>query len=97
MKKLSLVIAAFAALAVASSSFGLAAPAGLGLDVVEPVLHLTQTLVRGLDRRRGPLQQVVHDVAVVAAERLGDFQVTELSGGDLHTASVIPTPARERA
>ena len=64
--------------------FGLPAAIGFHLRRLQPLRQLVDALVAGVDARRGPFEEVVDDLAVVAAERLGDLGVSEFSRSNFH-------------
>ena len=73
---------------------GLAGSARIGLDCRYALGRLPQPLVERLDRGRGPLEKVVHDVVVIAPEGFGDLDVAQFARCDLHGFSVRPPPRR---
>ena len=71
---------------------GLAAAAGVGRRVRQPFAEHSRPLVQRFDRGRSPLEQVVDLIAVVAAERFANLDVSELSRCYVHPSTVtIPT------
>ncbi len=69
--------------------FGLARATGFTLRRGQRLVELADALISGIQRGRGLFEKVVDGVTVVAAERgLFDLDVSELSGGDLHDASL---------
>ena len=76
--------------------FGLATAVRFELRRVQPFAHLVDARVARVDARRGALEQVVDDVSVVAAERLGDLGVSEFSRSDFHAEKSNPGLWKQR-
>ncbi len=70
--------------------FGLPAAIGFQLRRLQPLRHLVDARVARVDARRGALEEVVDDLSVVAAERLGDLGVSEFSRSNFHAEKSNP-------
>ena len=73
---------------------GLARVPGLGLHGGEPLVHLLHALVRRVEGRGRTLEELVHIVTVVATEALTNFDITKLTGGNVHVIHCRPAIRR---
>ena len=76
--------------------FGLPTAVRFELRRLQPFAHLVDAVVARVDARRGALEEVVDDLSVVAAERLGDLGVSEFSRSNFHAEKSNPGLWKQR-